>query len=199
MKNLISIIILMSISNAFALNPGDVAPDFKLKNQKGKVITLKEINKDKIVVLEWYNEGCPFVRKHYDVKNMQNTQKTFKDNDYVTWVTISSSAKGKQGYVKGASDARDLMKKEGSHADHFLLDSDGVVGQAYGAKTTPHMYVIDSKGIVRYTGAIDSIASANSVDISKAKNYITSALSKVLLQERPNPSKTKPYGCSVKY
>ena len=184
---------------AMAVNPGDEAPDFKLKNHKGQMISLKSINKDKIVVLEWYNEGCPFVRKHYDSKNMQNTQKTFKENEYVTWITIVSSAKGKQGHIDGAAKASETLKKEGSFADHLLMDADGVVGKLYDAKTTPHMYVIDSKGIVRYTGAIDSIATANAGDIMKAKNYITSAVSKVLLQEKPNPSKTRPYGCSVKY
>lgn len=199
MKRIFSVILLATMTNALALNPGDKAPDFKLKNHKGKEVTLKELNKNKIVVLEWYNEGCPYVRKHYDAKNMQNTQKTFKDNDYVTWVTIASSVKGKQGHVKNVSSAMELMQKEQSHADHFLLDSDGSVGKAYDAKTTPHMYVIDSKGIVRYTGAMDSIPSAKASDIAKAKNYVTSAVSKVLLQEKPNPSKTRPYGCSVKY
>lgn len=163
------------------------------------MVSLKSLYKDKVVVLEWYNEGCPFVRKHYDAKNMQNTQKTFKDNEYVTWVMIVSSAKGKQGHISGPAAASDIMKKEGSFADHLLLDIDGSVGKLYDAKTTPHMYVIDSKGIIRYTGAIDSISSANPADIMKAKNYVTSAVSKVLLQEKPNPSKTRPYGCSVKY
>lgn len=185
--------------NVLAVNPGEKAPDFTLKNQKGESVSLKSLNKNSIVVLEWYNEGCPFVRKHYDSKNMQETQKVFKDNEYVTWVTIASSAKGKQGYIDGPAAARDLMKKEGSLATHLLLDPEGKVGRLYEAKTTPHMYVIDAAGIVRYNGAIDSIASANASDIKKATNYITSAVSKVLLKEKPNPSKTKPYGCSVKY
>lgn len=194
------LLITMALSlNALALNPGDKAPNFTLKNQKGEMISLNSLNKDKIVVLEWYNEGCPFVRKHYDSNNMQATQKVFKDNEYVTWVTMASSVKGKQGHIDGPASAKDLLKKEESFADHLLLDTDGSVGKLYDAKTTPQMYVIDNEGIVRYVGAIDSIPSANAGDIKKAKNYVTSAVSKVLLKEKPSPSKTKPYGCGVKY
>lgn len=199
MKRLLISFFLSCVTSAFALNPGDKAPNFKLKNQKGEMVEFKELNKDKIVVLEWYNHGCPFVRKHYDSQNMQKIQKVFKDNDYVTWLTIVSSNKGKQGFIKTAGAAKEKMQEEKSGADHLLLDFDGAVGKAFEAKTTPHMFVVDNFGIIRYVGAIDSVASANPADIGRAKNYITSAVSKVLLKQKPNPSKTKPYGCSVKY
>ncbi len=199
MKVLAFVLSFSFVSLALALNPGEKAPNFKLKNQKGEIVELAKINKDKIVVLEWYNHGCPFVRKHYDSKNMQRTQRVFKDNDYVTWLTIVSSSKGKQGYLKTPREANERLEIEKSGADHLLLDFDGTVGKAFEAKTTPHIFVIDHLGIIRYAGAVDSIASANPADIGRAKNYITSALSKVLLKEKPNPSKTKPYGCSVKY
>ena len=184
--------------NVMALNPGDKAPAFSLKNQEGESISL-DMFKGKIVVLEWYNDGCPFVRKHYDSKNMQTIQKTYQDNDYVVWLTINSSAEGKQGHLATPKEAKAKMIEEEAAMKHMLLDHDGRVGQVYEAKTTPHMYLIDDKGIIRYAGAIDSISSANQGDIPKAKNYVLSGISKLLLQESPNPAKTKPYGCSVKY
>lgn len=192
------IVFLILIGQATALVPGDSAPDFTLINQAGKSIKLSSI-KNKFIVLEWFNHGCPFVRKHYDSKNIQTIQKTYKDNDYVTWMSISSSAKGKQGHIGNSVQALKIMQAEGSFADHLLLDESGTVGRAYGAVTTPQIVIIDAQMKIRYIGAIDSVATADPADIKKAKNYALSAISKLLLQQNPKPAKTKPYGCSVKY
>ena len=130
---------------------------------------------------------------------MQTIQNAYKENKNVKWVTIVSSAKGKQGYLADSSAALAKMKEEGMNSDFIIRDTDGKIGQMYGAKTTPHMYVLGFNQEIEYVGAIDSVASADPADIKGAKNYITSAVSKVLLQEKPSPQKTKPYGCSVKY
>ena len=196
MKKLL--LLLLICSNVYALNPGDKAPEFSLINQDGKTVKLTDF-KNKIVVLEWFNYGCPFVKKHYSGGNMQAIQKTYKNNENVAWLSIVSSAEGKQGHFSTAKEAKEKMNDLGSAADHMLLDELGKVGRAYGAKTTPHMYVIGFDGLIKYVGAIDSVRSADPADIKDATNYVTSALSKVLLKDKPNPSKTKPYGCSVKY
>lgn len=192
------LLLLLISANVYALNPGVKAPDFTLMNQDGKKVKLSDY-KNKIVVLEWFNHGCPFVKKHYSGGNMQGIQKAYQANDNVVWLSIVSSAKGKQGHYASNKEAKAKMEELGSAADHLLLDESGKVGQAYGAKTTPHMYVIGFDGMVKYAGAIDSVRSADPADIKGATNYVTSALSKVLLKEKPNPAKTKPYGCSVKY
>lgn len=184
--------------SVFAVNPGDKAPDFTLKNQEGKDIKLSDL-KGQYVVLEWYNQGCPYVRKHYDSDNMQATQRTYKDNDLVTWLTIVSSAEGKQGYLADAKAAMKQYKADKMASDHLLLDPSGKVGKAYGAKTTPHMYIIDPQMKLAYVGAIDSDSSYKPESIKGAKNYITAGISKLMLKENPDPAKTKPYGCSVKY
>ncbi|MBD64256.1 MAG: thioredoxin family protein [Halobacteriovoraceae bacterium] len=197
MRSLLMVSILIS-SALYAVNPGDQAPSFKLKDQMGKEVSLSDF-KDKIVVLEWYNQGCPFVRKHYDAGNMQKTQKEVQNNEDVVWLTINSSAKGKQGHLKDSKAALLQLKEEKSNALHMLLDHNGSVGQAYGAKTTPHIYVIGKKGMIQYVGAMDSISSANKADIPKADNYALNAVNRVIAGQKPNPQKTRPYGCSVKY
>ena len=186
------------ISNAYALNPGETAINFKITDQTGSTVELNQFT-GKYIVLEWYNKGCPYVRKHYDSKNMQSLQKLYKDNKDVVWISIISSAKGKQGYLASDKEALENMKKEGSFADHIIRDVDGKIGQAYGATSTPHIFIIGADFKVKYAGAIDSIASANKDDILKAKNYITASLSKLMLSEKPDPQKTTSYGCSVKY
>ncbi len=152
---------------------GETAPSFELPSAHGKTVKLSDF-KGKYVVLEWVNFGCPFVRKHYDSKNMQNLQKKWKAKD-VAWLTICSSAKGKQGY-NDAKGAQKVVKEEGSLATAYLLDTNGEVGRQYGAKATPHMVVIDPKGKVVYQGAIDSIKSFQIEDIAKAVNYVDAAL-----------------------
>lgn len=198
MRHIIILTAFLVSLKVFALNPGDVAPDFTLMNQEGKKVSLSDF-KNKIVVLEWFNHGCPYVKKHYGAGNMQATQGAFAQNDLVVWLSINSSAEGKQGHLADAKEAKAKLAEVKSKADHMLLDHDGKVGQAYGAKTTPHMYIVDFDGKLAYVGAIDSVASADPADIKGATNYATSAVSKLLLKEKPNPAKTRPYGCGVKY
>lgn len=143
MKSLIALLLLASFS-VYALETGQPAPDFTLKGTKDEV-KLSDL-KGKVVVLEWLNHGCPFVRKHYDSGNMQALQKKYTDKD-VVWLSVVSSAEGKQGYVdqKGAMQEKTKNK---SNASNILLDPTGKVGKMYGAKTTPHMYIINKKGVL---------------------------------------------------
>lgn len=154
-------------------------------------------SKGKIVVLEWFNHGCPFVVKHYGAGNMQRLQKDYTAKG-VVWLSICSSNKGKQGNDTPAGHAKTAQEK-GAAPTAILIDEAGEVGRAYGAKTTPNMYVIDAEGTLRYMGAIDSISSARSADIEKAENYVAAALDALLKGEAPKTTETKPYGCSVKY
>lgn len=181
----------------FALAPGDKAPSFNLTNQDGKLISLESL-KGKKVVLEWYNEGCPFVRKHYDSSNMQETQKFAKDSGY-TWLTVNSSNVGKQGHIKDATAAKNRLTVEKSNANHLLIDTDGIVGRLYNAKTTPEIFIINEEGRIDYMGAIDSIPSADKDDIQKARNYAKNAIEQLSKGQKVSPARTKPYGCSVKY
>ena len=195
MKKLILNFILFSYSTiTLALNPGEQAIDFKVSKSK----KLSDY-KGQYIVLEWFNEGCPYVKKHYSSGNMQATQALYQENPQVKWITIVSSAEGKQGYIDSEEDIGATIKNHSMKIDHLVRDTSGKVGQSYGAKTTPQMFIIDPSFKVAYAGAIDSIASADTSDISKAKNYITSGMSKLMLGEKPNPQKSKPYGCSVKY
>jgi len=185
-----------AISHAASLN--EKAKDFTLADQDGKSVTLSSF-KGKYIILEWFNDGCPFVKKHYSSGNMQGLQKLYKDNDQVVWLTIGSSTEGKQGYFKDMAHMKELRESHDMQSNHLLRDSDGKVGQIYDAKTTPHIYIIDPNFDLKYMGAIDSIPSADSADISKSTNYITSSINALMLKKDPNPQKTKPYGCSVKY
>lgn len=173
-----------------------MAPDFTLQNENGQKIELKDY-RGNYIVLEWLNHGCPFVKKHYSSKNMQTTQKKVIDKN-TKWFSIISSAKGKQGYSTPQKALAD-KKNVNSYASAILLDTDGKVGQAYQAKTTPHMFIIDPSGKVIYEGAIDSIASTDKEDIIKAQNYILEMFRKIKKGESLKVKKTHPYGCSVKY
>lgn len=189
--------LLLCISfNALALDIGKLAPAFSLPSASGKTIASTQF-KDKVVVLEWLNHGCPFVRKHYDSNNMQALQKKYKAQG-VVWVSIISSAPGKQGHVSPKVAAEEA-KKYNSEATHILIDEDGTVGRAFEAKVTPHMYVIGKDGRIFYQGAIDSIASAEQADIAKAENYVARALDATLNGEKIKIDATKAYGCGVKY
>lgn len=182
--------------NSYGALIGKDAPDFSLKNQDGKITKLMDA-KGKYVVLEWLNHGCPFVKKHYKSGNMQKVQKQVT-KDKVVWYSIISSAEGKQGF-SSEKKAKEDAKIHGSNADAILLDTTGEVGKSYGAKTTPHMFIIAPDGKIIYEGAIDSIASADPSDIDKATNFITQTLNSALKGERIKNQKTRPYGCSVKY
>ncbi|MFT5170718.1 MAG: peroxiredoxin [Candidatus Marinamargulisbacteria bacterium] len=173
-----------------------MAPDFTLPNAKGEAISLSGF-KGKHVVLEWTNHQCPFVKKHYGSKNMQDLQKTYTQKD-VIWLSIVSSAPGRQGHVTGPL-AAELTTKRGAAPSHVLLDSDGSVGKLYQAKTTPHIFIIDKEGQLVYQGAIDSIGSANAADITHAKNYVKASLDALLAGQPVSVGYTRSYGCSVKY
>ena len=189
------LLLLLSLP-ALAVDIGKLAPAFSLPSASGKTITSTQF-KDKVVVLEWLNHGCPFVRKHYDSNNMQALQKKYKSQGIV-WLSIISSAPGKQGHVT-AKAAADEAKKYNSEASEILIDEDGTVGRAFEAKVTPHMYVIGKDGRIFYQGAIDSIASADKDDVAKAENYVAQALDATIKGEKIKIASTKAYGCGVKY
>jgi peroxiredoxin len=175
---------------------GQPAPAFTLADSSGKTLSLAGLQ-GKIVVLEWWNHECPFVGKHYGSGNMQKLQKEWTGKGIV-WLTVSSSAPGQQGHVDGAK-ANALMKEKGGAPTALLLDHDGKVGRAYGAKTTPHMFVIDPKGTVVYAGGIDDKPSTDQADVATAKNFVSAALAEVTAGKRVTTASSQPYGCNVKY
>lgn len=188
--------IALALPLAAAQKNGATAQDFKLTDVNGKTVQLSKF-RGKNVVLEWHNPGCPFVKKHYDTGNMQATQAAAQKQDTV-WLTINSGAKGKQGHMSGG-EAKALLKDQKSKPNHYLLDMKGVVGKAYAAKTTPHMYIIDKTGKLVYQGGIDSIPSANRADIKRARNHVTAALGELNSGKKVSVASSRPYGCSVKY
>ncbi len=175
---------------------GQPAPNFKLADANGRAVTLSDY-RGKTVVLEWNNPGCPFVQKHYGSGNMQKAQAAAK-RDGVVWLTINSGAPGKQGHMDGAA-AKQMLAKSGSAPTAYLLDPKGVVGKAYDAKTTPHMYVIDAKGTLVYAGGIDDKPTANAADINGARNHVLAALGELKAGKAVSVASSRPYGCSVKY
>jgi alkyl hydroperoxide reductase subunit AhpC len=197
MKFLIALLALVSFS-AFALTTGDKAPNFTLKglNPKMQDISLSDF-KGKFVVLEWLNHGCPFVRKHYDSGNMQGLQKKYTGQN-VIWLSIVSSAPGKQGHVDKDGAIKDKTTNKSSATD-VLLDPDGKVGNLYGAKTTPHMFIINKEGTLVYQGAIDDKADTDKLSVPNAKNYVANALDELISGKKVTAHTTKAYGCSVKY
>ena len=179
-----------------AADVGAAAPDFSLPDSNGETRSLSDFG-GQYVVLEWTNDGCPFVRKHYGSGNMQSLQKEYTAKD-VAWLSIISSAPGEQGHVSGA-EANALTAERDAAPTAVLLDPSGDVGREYGAKTTPHMYIIDPKGTLIYAGGIDSIPSANPQDIEKAMPYVKLALDEAMAGKPVSQAQTRPYGCSVKY
>ncbi len=175
---------------------GQAAPEFSLRDVQGKPRSLQEF-KGKVVVLEWVNPECPFVKKHYGSQNMQKLQKTYTAKG-VTWLSVNSSAAGKQGHLTATSGAA-FVKESGGAPSSLLLDPDGAVGRSYGAKTTPHMYVIDRTGKLVYAGAIDDRPSSDPDDVPGARNFVAEALDAVLAGKAVATASTTPYGCSVKY
>lgn len=198
MKSIIiaSVISALALVSTHASEVNKPAPAFTAKNVKGESVSLSDF-KDKVVVLEWINFDCPFVKKHYSGKAMQTLQETYTDKG-VVWLTVNSSAKGKQGYLESAALA-EKASAEGVKASHVIVDTDGTLGKAYDAKVTPHMMIIAKDGKLAYSGAIDSKASTNAADIKGADKLFSNALDAVLAgKEVPNAT-NKPYGCSVKY
>jgi peroxiredoxin len=175
---------------------GTNAPDFSLTDSKGKTQSVSQY-KGKYVVLEWFNPDCPFVKKHYGSGNMQKLQEEFTGKG-VVWLSVDSSAPGLEGHLT-AEQANAKMTEWKTKQTAFVLDPDGKAGQAYGAKNTPHMFVINPEGKIVYEGAIDSKASANPADIANATNYVKVALDESMAGKTVSNANTKPYGCSVKY
>lgn len=179
-----------------AINSGSAAPDFTLNGSDGKSYKLSQF-KGKTVVLEWFNNDCPFVKKFYDTKTMQALQAEQKAKG-VVWLTIVSSAPGKEGHLDAAG-AQALYKERGMASTTILMDDKGTVGKMYGAKTTPHMYVIDASGKLAYQGAIDDRPSAQPKSLEGAQNYVTAALTALEKKQPVKTASSTPYGCSVKY
>ena len=175
---------------------GQPAPAFSAVDTSGKAVSLADF-KGKHVVLEWINPGCPFVQKHYGAGNMQATQKEATASG-VVWLAVNSTAEGASDYRKPA-DMAAWMQQQKAAATATLMDVDGKVGRAYGARTTPHMYVIDPKGVLVYAGAIDSKPTANPADIPGATNHVKAALAETLAGKPVTVASTRPYGCTVKY
>ena len=179
-----------------AATVGQAAPAFTLIDTAGRSVSLADF-KGRHVVLEWVNPGCPFVQKHYDAGNMQATQKGAIDRG-VVWLAINSTATSARDYLAPAALAG-WMGQHRAPVTATLMDADGKAGRAYGARTTPHMYVIDPQGRLVYAGAIDSRPTANVADIKVATNHVNAALADALAGRPVATPVTQPYGCTVKY
>jgi hypothetical protein len=179
-----------------AATVGQAAPAFTLTDTSGRAVSLADF-KGRHVVLEWINPGCPFVQKHYDAGNMQATQKGAIDRG-VVWLAVNSTATSSRDYMAPAALAG-WMSNHRAPATATLMDADGRTGRAYGARTTPHMYVIDPQGKLIYAGAIDSRPTANAADIRVATNHVNQALADALAGRAVATAVTQPYGCTVKY
>jgi peroxiredoxin len=192
----------LSIDRATAIaptataKPGMPAPTFSAPDINGRTVSLADYA-GKIVILEWTNDGCPFVGKHYDSGNMPALQRKYTGEGDV-WLTIASSAPGEEGYVTPAEAKADLARWRAVPSD-FLLDPNGVVGRLYDARSTPHMVVIDRSGRVAYMGAIDNTPSTRLADVKTAKNYLVAALDEISAGRPVTVAATQAYGCSIKY
>jgi peroxiredoxin len=175
---------------------GGSAPEFALTDVSGKAVKLSDF-KGKHVVLEWTNPNCPFVKKHYDSKNMQGLQSAYTGKG-VVWLAINSTSTDHQDFMK-PSDLSAKLNAWGSKPSATLMDVDGKAGKSYGAKTTPHMYIVDPQGKLVYAGGIDDKRSANPADIPSSKNFVRAALDETLAGKPVSVATSTPYGCSVKY
>ena len=175
---------------------GKPAPNFRLADANGRAVSLADF-RGKTVVLEWSNPECPFVQKHYRSGNMQKTQAAAAA-DGVVWLTINSSAAGKQGHLTPAQ-AKALAAGQQSRRTAYLLDPTGAVGKGYAAKTTPHMYIVNKAGTLVYMGGIDDKPTPNPADIKGARNHVLAALGEIKAGKAVSVPATRPYGCNVKY
>jgi alkyl hydroperoxide reductase subunit AhpC len=175
---------------------GDSAPEFTATASNGKTVRLTDY-RGKYVVLEWHNNGCPYVGKHYNSGNMQRLQKQWTSQG-VVWLTILSSAPGKQGYVTASEENGYLVKMQAAPTA-ALLDPTGEIGHLYDAKTSPQMVVINPQGVVIYSGAIDDRPTTDLQDVQGATNYVSLALEQAMAGKPVQTPATRPYGCSVKY
>ena len=175
---------------------GQPAPNFVAADVNGKPVRLADF-RGKTVVLEWNNPGCPFVQKHYNSGNMQKAQAAAAKNG-VVWLTINSGAPGKEGHMTGA-EAKAFVAKSGAKPTAYLLDPRGVVGKAYEAKTTPHMYIVNKSGTLVYAGGIDDKPTSSAADIKGARNHVLAAISELQAGKAVSVATSRPYGCAVKY
>jgi peroxiredoxin len=196
MTRLMTLSLVLASALAVAAEVGAPAPAFTLKDLDGKPVSLADF-KGKTVVLEWTNPGCPFVQKHYRSANMQATQKAAVAQG-VVWLSVNSTAVGDTDY-KAPAEMGVWMQQQRGVPSATLMDSDGKVGRAYGARTTPHMYIIDGAGRVVYAGAIDSKPTGKVVDIETATNYVTQAVNELAAGKPVSVPTSVPYGCSVHY
>jgi hypothetical protein len=196
-RALIALSALACVPLAFAAPAvGQNAPDFTLKDTAGKTVKLSDY-RGKHVVLEWTNPGCPYVKKHYNSGNMAATQADAAAKG-VVWLAINSTARDAWDYMAPAKlDA--WLKDRKAQPTATLMDEEGVAGKAYGARTTPHMYIVDPQGKLVYAGGIDSIPSSDADDIKKAVNYVKQGLGEATAGKPISQAVTRPYGCSVKY
>lgn len=192
----LALAIIAAVSAAWAARVGERAPDFTAADTNGRTHKLSAYA-GKFVVLEWTNRGCPYTQKHYDSGNMQRLQKEWTARG-VVWLSVVSSAPGKQGYVTAAEENAYLKQINGSPTA-VLLDPTGALGHLYDAKTTPHMFIINPQGTLIYNGAIDNRATTDTADIPGSKNYVSLALGDALAGKPVSEASTRPYGCSVKY
>ena len=179
-----------------AASVGQPAPAFSATDTNGKTVSLADF-KGRTVVLEWVNPGCPFVQKHYNSANMQGTQKEATAKG-VVWLAVNSTATDAGDYKTPQAMAQ-WMAGHKAAATATLMDADGKLGRAYGARTTPHLYIIDGAGTLVYAGAIDSKPSANPADIASATNHVKQALAEIASGKPVSQPSTRPYGCSIKY
>ena len=185
-----------AIGPTAAAKPGVSAPVFSASDIGGRTISLGDYA-GKIIILEWTNDGCPFVGKHYNSGNMQALQRKYT-GEGDAWLNIASSAPGEQGYVTPAEAKADLARWRAAPSD-YLLDPDGVIGRLYGARATPNIVVIDRSGRVAYMGAIDDTPSTRLADVKTAKNYLVAALDEIDAGKPVTVAATQAYGCSIKY
>jgi hypothetical protein len=188
--------VLIAFSAAWAARVGESAPDFTATDTNSKVHKLSEYN-GKFVVLEWSNRGCPYTQKHYSSGNMQRLQREWTARG-VIWLTVISSAPGKQGYVT-ASEENAYLKRVNAMPTAVLLDPTGTLGHLYDAKTTPHLFIISPQGTLIYNGAIDNRPTIDLADVNGAQNYVSAALEEATSGKPVSTPTSRPYGCSVKY
>jgi peroxiredoxin len=190
------VVVLMGALAARGATVGQQAPTFSGKDSQGKVQSLAQY-RGKYVVLEWTNRECPYTKKQYDSGNMQALQREWTAKG-VVWLTVLSSPQGEQGYLT-AEQENAQMEKVHAHPTAAILDPSGTIGREYGAKTTPHMFVIDPKGKLIYDGEIDDKPTTDTADVKGAKNYVSAALAEAMAGRTVEVASTRPYGCSVKY
>lgn len=192
-----SLVLLLAAGAATAeVGPGDMAPEFTLRDVNGQSVRLADF-RGRHVVVEWFNSGCPFVQKHYETGNMQALQSRYTSKG-VAWLAINSTNPRSADY-RDATRSQALLRDWKMAPTALALDEDGRVGQAYGAKATPHMFVVDPKGRVIYAGAIDDKATWKHEDVKTARNLVAAALDDALAGRPVSTPSTAPYGCSVKY